>query len=256
MKYIDIRPIVGGDARYWSMRGETVQYTHHMHYNSPYETDSDCGNCDGARCDGCRKIINPAHLEFSIYTDHLEKAIREATPELTDDEVSDLCYNDYCRNQIYHEGELYELVMPTEHWLKENYPDVLKKLSETVHLVEIQETHPGENEHYINRCTVGQFRFDTEEEAIKFLEQEREKYMTTHGIVPGIYKPENDTGIWNYFAKFEPDQENDQLIGVCIFRHRYNYGDFLHHMYSGFLHYNGKIYEYKEAKIVDITEVY
>lgn len=28
----------------------------HMYHNSPYETDSDCGNCDGARCDECHEV--------------------------------------------------------------------------------------------------------------------------------------------------------------------------------------------------------
>lgn len=30
------------------------KYTGHMYRNSPYETDSDCGNCDGARCETCQ----------------------------------------------------------------------------------------------------------------------------------------------------------------------------------------------------------
>ena len=32
--------------------------TGHMHSGSAYETDSDCGNCDGARCDGCRSLYH------------------------------------------------------------------------------------------------------------------------------------------------------------------------------------------------------
>lgn len=32
--------------------------TGHMHYGSPYETSSDCGNCDGARCDRCREAYD------------------------------------------------------------------------------------------------------------------------------------------------------------------------------------------------------
>lgn len=28
--------------------------TGHVYRNSPYETASDCGNCDGARCDSCK----------------------------------------------------------------------------------------------------------------------------------------------------------------------------------------------------------
>ena len=37
--------------------------TGHMHYMSPIETDSDCGNCDGARCDKCH-----TYHEVSIIT--------------------------------------------------------------------------------------------------------------------------------------------------------------------------------------------
>lgn len=32
-------------------------YTGHMYRNSPYETSSSCGNCDGARCDNCSLIF-------------------------------------------------------------------------------------------------------------------------------------------------------------------------------------------------------
>jgi hypothetical protein len=38
-------------------------FTGHDHYKSPYETYDDCGNCSGARCDSCHKI-----LEYSLWT--------------------------------------------------------------------------------------------------------------------------------------------------------------------------------------------
>lgn len=34
----------------------TIHYSGHMHSGSPYETDDSCGNCDGARCETCRKV--------------------------------------------------------------------------------------------------------------------------------------------------------------------------------------------------------
>lgn len=30
-------------------------YTGHLHYLSPYESDGNCGTCDGAKCDICQK---------------------------------------------------------------------------------------------------------------------------------------------------------------------------------------------------------
>lgn len=33
---------------------EEEHLTGHMYYHSPYETDDDCGNCDGAHCEYCR----------------------------------------------------------------------------------------------------------------------------------------------------------------------------------------------------------
>lgn len=29
-------------------------YSGHMYFNSPYETDDSCGNCDGAKCEYCK----------------------------------------------------------------------------------------------------------------------------------------------------------------------------------------------------------
>lgn len=33
-----------------------VEKTGHMHYGSPYETSSDCRNCDGAKCERCHNM--------------------------------------------------------------------------------------------------------------------------------------------------------------------------------------------------------
>jgi hypothetical protein len=34
----------------------SIELTGHMYRNSPHETCDSCGNCDGARCDSCKKI--------------------------------------------------------------------------------------------------------------------------------------------------------------------------------------------------------
>lgn len=40
------------------MARETIvsrYYSGHIYRNSPYESDDNCGTCDGARCDTCRE---------------------------------------------------------------------------------------------------------------------------------------------------------------------------------------------------------
>ena len=34
----------------------SLEMSGHTHYGSPYETATDCGNCDGARCHKCNDI--------------------------------------------------------------------------------------------------------------------------------------------------------------------------------------------------------
>lgn len=50
MDELDINEIVTLDLYFSTM------YSGHMYRNSPYETSSSCGNCDGARCDTCKTI--------------------------------------------------------------------------------------------------------------------------------------------------------------------------------------------------------
>lgn len=33
----------------------TKCYSGHMYFNSPYETDNSCGNCDDAKCERCHE---------------------------------------------------------------------------------------------------------------------------------------------------------------------------------------------------------
>ena len=40
----------------WSKKWLEEELTGHLYRNSPIETSSDCGNCDGANCDICERI--------------------------------------------------------------------------------------------------------------------------------------------------------------------------------------------------------
>lgn len=50
-------------------RDISKSYTGHLYRGSAMETDSSCGNCDGARCDTCKPIwtvtrYDPPHKEY------------------------------------------------------------------------------------------------------------------------------------------------------------------------------------------------
>ena len=38
------------------MINKRTYYTGHLYRGASYETDDSCGNCDGARCDSCKKV--------------------------------------------------------------------------------------------------------------------------------------------------------------------------------------------------------
>lgn len=110
----------------WRMRPETVHYSGHIHYRSPYESDDNCGTCDGARCDYCRKIVDKSELEFSICTDILYNIlIEEGVPK---DIASELAYSDFCGNSY----KDYVLLWPTAEKLKEKYPEKYEELLKDV----------------------------------------------------------------------------------------------------------------------------
>lgn len=102
------------DERYWSVESAQKHYTGHIYYRSPYECDDNCGTCDGAKCEYCREIIDPAHLEFSIAGDELEEIlISIGVPK---DCVEEYVYSDsrYDKNKYG-----YDIKWPTEDDLKE-----------------------------------------------------------------------------------------------------------------------------------------
>ena len=116
---IDIYDLIA-DEKYWEVDTD-VYYTHHMYRNSPYETCSDCGNCDGARCNGCKKIRETS-LKCSIPTDELyDMLISKGVDEAT---ASDFAYLDSCKTLRNN----FRFYWPTGNGLKARNPELYAKL--------------------------------------------------------------------------------------------------------------------------------
>lgn len=105
------------DPKYWHHSFEQIHYTGHMYYNSPFESDDNCGTCDGARCDTCKKITIPAGIECGIPTDELkELLIKVGVPENV---AADMAYDDFY--SPIKSG--WKLIWPDENELKSKYPE-------------------------------------------------------------------------------------------------------------------------------------
>lgn len=74
-KYTVLNMIDYLDDSAYRISGGDIEYTGHMHYGSPYETASDCGNCDGARCDSCTKIKTPYELYITMNFNELASCL-------------------------------------------------------------------------------------------------------------------------------------------------------------------------------------
>ena len=85
--------------------------SHHMYRNSPFETDDKCGNCDGARCEGCECIVEEAHYEAAIPCDKLEEILAKVAPELPEELRKDLIYDDY-KSYVVFEDKQYRISWP------------------------------------------------------------------------------------------------------------------------------------------------
>ena len=110
------------DPEYWCIMGERVQYTGHMYRNSPYESDDSCSNCNGARCDICKKITIGSDLEFCIQCDKLEKILLETG--IPKDIAKFFTYDDSGR--MRYKG--YYLIWPSAQMLKDKYPEKYKEI--------------------------------------------------------------------------------------------------------------------------------
>ena len=104
------------DKKYWSYYYlARKHYTGHTWYNSPYESDDNCGTCDGARCGTCREIIEELDIECSIQSNILENMLIEAgAPK---DVAEYFAYDDSCRT-VYNG---YKFVFPKASQLKSSY---------------------------------------------------------------------------------------------------------------------------------------
>lgn len=110
------------DPQYWCLMGERVRYTGHLYRNSPYESDDSCGNCDGARCDTCQKIIIPADIECSIQCDKLERMLDNLG--IDRDIVLFFTYDD--SGKMRYKNHYFK--WPSAADLKEKYPNKYKEI--------------------------------------------------------------------------------------------------------------------------------
>ena len=81
-EYIEIPDNMIKDEWWDEIKGR-FHYTGHSHFNSPFETDDSCGNCDGAKCHICKKITEDENEQISIEDDIAE------TEESQDTEIKD-----------------------------------------------------------------------------------------------------------------------------------------------------------------------
>ena len=88
--------------------------------NNPYETDNDCGNCDGANCDICNERQRGDELEFRITSDELHDILKKKN--LPKEVVDSFAYDDYCNRFYHYNDETYYFVWPSIARLKRNYP--------------------------------------------------------------------------------------------------------------------------------------
>lgn len=105
------------DSKYWHHSSEQIHYTGHIYYNSAIECDDNCGTCDGARCDTCKKITVPAGIECCIPCNELEEIlVKVGVPENI---IKDMVYDDFY--SPVKSG--WELSWPDENELKSKHPE-------------------------------------------------------------------------------------------------------------------------------------
>lgn len=109
-EYIEIPDNMIKDEWWDEIKGR-FHYSGHSHFNSPFETDNSCGNCDGAKCDICKKITEPDHYSAAIPCDELEKILAKVVPELPEELRRDLVYDD-CKNYVDYNDTRYRIKWP------------------------------------------------------------------------------------------------------------------------------------------------
>ena len=96
---------------YWEFHQAQQHMSHHMYRNSPFETDYDCGNCDGGSCDNCHAVVEDAHYEVAIPCDKLEEMLAKVAGFLPEDLRRDLVYDDY-KSYVVFEDKQYRISWP------------------------------------------------------------------------------------------------------------------------------------------------
>ena len=86
---------------FWRKTPRSFYYSGHCHRGSAIETDDSCGNCDGARCESCKKVIIEPHYSFSCYSEVIHTDLLSQSYDA--DIASDLAYNDFgCKTHSLH----------------------------------------------------------------------------------------------------------------------------------------------------------
>ena len=112
--------------KYWSFKSGDKYLSHHMYKNSPFETCDSCGNCDGARCDGCKMIYLDDYLEFTFECSEETENIFKENFNLPDDQIYDYMYDDFYKNCNYKNY----IITPSNFNFKNNYPDEYENVFE------------------------------------------------------------------------------------------------------------------------------
>lgn len=121
VKYIDVTDLL--EEQDVELVGKSHYMSRHMYRNSPIETDSDCGNCDGAHCDDCRRVIVPAHFVMRVESDRLVNFLeKKGVPH---DIADDMVYNDFYKP--YKSG--YDLIWSEDEDIKSKNPALWEKLN-------------------------------------------------------------------------------------------------------------------------------
>lgn len=180
MKEIDI--IAKTSEEDWRFWGSKKEYTHHVHRNSPFDSCDSCATCDGARCDACKLITVPAHLECCITSDKLYSwLLEEGAPK---DVAAEFAYSDTVGN--FYRG--YKLIWPNEKMLREKKSELFSLLTtpdEAIYAVINEFAHSASNFGDVERNV--KEKLGTE----PHVERQLEFWWTSHGESNEIFKTLN-----------------------------------------------------------------
>lgn len=123
-KKIDITKYVL-DEKFWRHCTPKKHLTGHVYYMSSFESDDDCGTCNGAKCDYCKEITDKDNFDVAVQCDVLENIIKIHF-DIDDEIIKELVYADIIDRSI---TKGYFIHWPNLDELEENYPIFYKKLT-------------------------------------------------------------------------------------------------------------------------------